>query len=172
MDSEIRTLKIKITEYESKIEKPKEKNELFCQLYSSFSQKKLVSLKIDMIIGIYLYRYKKEMEIKYNKMQKKIDDLTEELYMFKFGKKIISDLDEIQNENIAQNEGENSNKVQIYEKSGGKGFKTSMTNRSTSQGITRVINVGTVTKEIGNALITTKTTQISYKKKMENIEQK
>ena len=124
-----------------------------------------------MIIGMYLRNYAKEMEIKYNKFlekeklfKKKIAELTEELYKLKYGKKMPSDLEEYQNnqeEITPQSDGEN-----IYdEKKGVKTVKKIVTNKANSQGITRIVDVGTVTKEIGNAFITTKTTQISYKRR-------
>ena len=74
------------------------------------------------------------------------------------------------NEIVSQNEGENENKLTIFEKKEGfKGFRTLVSNRGTSQGITRVINIGTTTHEFKNAVITKKTTQISYKKIKEEI---
>ena len=76
-----------------------------------------------------------------------------------------------ENEKTQQNEGEIDYKKQLIEsQEGKKGFRTIVSNRVSGQGITRTVNIGTITKEIGNAIITTKTTQISYKRKrVENI---
>ena len=49
---------------------------------------------------------------------------------------------------------ENEKRMQIYEG-----------NKASSDGQTRVVDMGTTTKEIGGTVITTKTTQISYKRK-------
>ena len=105
-------------------------------------------------------------------LKKKISDLTGELHMFKYGKKIPSNLEEYQNdinieenENMAQSDGENDKQIQKYEGKGGKGIRAFSSNRSTSQGITRVVDMGTTTKEIGNTVVTTKTTKISYKRR-------
>ena len=51
------------------------------------------------------------------------------------------------------------------EKEGTNGIRVFSSNKSTSQGITRVVDVGTVTKNIGNTVVTTKTTKISYKRR-------
>ena len=83
--------------------------------------------------------------------------------MFKYGKKMPSNLEDYQNEiNI---DDENNKKIQIYDGKNGKALKTTYSNSSSSKGITRIVNVGTTTQEIGNALITTKTTKISYKRR-------
>ena len=175
----IEKLKEQLLEYESQNGKVKVKNELFCDLYKSFLQKKLIKHKIDMIIGMYIKSYGKQMESKYKKLsekekllKKKISELTEELHMLKYGKKMPSDLEEYQNQinieetHTPQSDGENENKLKIYdEKDGIRSLKKIISNRSGSQGITRVVDVGTVTKEVGNAVITTKTTQISYKRR-------
>ena len=181
MDREIKNLKLQIKElqlqleeYELKAGKKKDKNEVFCDLYNSFANKTLAKHKIDMIIGMYLKRYGDEMDVKYNKflekeknMKKTISNLTEELHMIKYGKKRPNNLGEYDAEEITpQSEGENENKIAIYdEKNGLKTLKKVISNQEDSQGITRIVDVGTVTKEIGNAIITTKTTQISYKRR-------
>ncbi len=87
--------------------------------------------------------------------------------MIKYGKKRQNNLGEYDAEEITpQSEGENENKIAIYdEKNGLKTLKKVISNQEDSQGITRIVDVGTVTKEIGNAIITTKTTQISYKRR-------
>ena len=119
----------------------------------------------------------KEMENKCNKvtqeLKKKISDLTGELHMLKYGKKIPSNLEEYQNEinieedaNMVKSEDENEKQIQKYdEKEGTNGIRVFSSNKSTSQGITRVVDVGTVTKNIGNTVVTTKTTKISYKRR-------
>ena len=58
------------------------------------------------------------------------------------------------------------NKIALYNENNGiKSLQKIISNKADSQGITRIVDVGTVTKEIGNAVITTKTTQISYKRR-------
>jgi chromosome segregation ATPase len=185
MDKEIQVLRQKISElnliieeYESQKGIKKDKNEKFCDLFSSFSKKTLIKHKIDMIIGMYLKKYEDEMEVKYNKflekekiLKKRIADLTGELHMIKYGKKMASSVEEYQNNNnveeiTPQSDGENENKIAIYDGNNGiKSLQKIISNRADSQGITRIVDVGTVTKEIGNAVITTKTTQISYKRR-------
>ena len=194
MDKEIQSLEQKIVElnedneqlkkiieeYESKNEKPKGKNELFCELCSSFTEKKIKSLKIKMIIGMYIKRYDKEMEKKYGKfmnqekiLKKKIADLISELHMSKYGKEIPSEMEDnqkenniIENEIIAQSEGENG-KIILEKKEGNIGFRAIVTNRMTSQGITRVVNSKTTTQEFKNAAIEKNVIQTSFKRRNE-----
>ena len=61
---------------------------------------------------------------------------------------------------LLQSEGENEDKLKIFEKKERfKGFRTLISNRGYSQGITRIINIGTTTHEFRNEVITKKTTQ-------------
>ena len=139
-----------------------------------------------MFIGMHIKRYEKEMEKKYGKfinqeklLKNKIADLIAELHMIKYGKESPSELEEYQNkividqnEIVPQSEGDNENKLKVFEKKEGfKGFRTLVSNRDTSQGITRVINIGTTTQEFSNAIITKRTTNISYKRRNEKINQ-
>ena len=177
----IEQLKLKISEYESgdftKKETSKNPNELFCELYQKFSNKKLIQYKIEMLIGMYLQKQIKNLEKKYSKMEedinkykKRISELTEELHLIKFGKKLPSNLEEYKDQiDIKKNEGQTigEEQTQIFEgKDGEKIIKRIISKRASShEGITRVVDVGTTTKEVGNAIITTRTTQISYKRK-------
>ena len=191
MDNEIRTLKEKIielnviienlrnkiSEFESKQPPIKSANEQFCELYKNFSKKKIIPHEIDMIVGMYLTKQEKKYEKKYNnlvevqeRLKKRIADLTGQLHIFKYGKKMPSDLEEHKiefelNENIV---GDNDieNKSQIIEDNTGSGtFRKYMTNDTKTNGLSRIIDVGSTTKQVGNTVITTKTTQISYKRK-------
>ena len=175
----IKKITLQYEEYEKNKGQPKGKNERFCELYQSFSKKILLPIKIDMIIGMYLKRYGDELEKTNNKLmqegkilKKRINELTEELQLIKYSKKYQNNVEENKNEIIVDEngltpkKGGEFDKMQLIEAQGGtKGFRTVISNRAYGQGITRTVNVGSVTKEIGNAIITTKTTQISYKRK-------
>ena len=153
MDKELKTQKQKIEELTIETGQSKD---ISCLLLKSVIQKKLMKYQIDMILGIYRKEIDKLIENE-KLLKKKIADLTAELHMFKYGKKMPSNLEEYQNdlnveekENMAQSEGENEKQIQKYE---GK------------NGVTRVVDVGTTTKQIGNTVVTTKTTKISYKRR-------
>jgi chromosome segregation protein len=177
----IEKLKLKISEYESgdftKKETTKNPNELFCELYQKFSNKKLIQYKIEMLIGMYLQKQLKSLEKKYSKMaedinkyKKRISELTGELHIIKFGKRLPSNLEEYKDQiNLKTDEGQTQGEeqTQIFEgRDGEKIIKRIISKRASShEGITRVIDVGTTQKEFGNAIITTRTTQISYKRK-------
>ena len=169
MDKEIKSLNKKTAELNTKIKnledekkklnKQKSKNyELMCILLKNFIEKKLIPPKIHMIINLYPNKYSKLLE--QNKiLKKKIDDLTEELISYKSEKKGDNNL--IANNNINLNEEEKDNRMQIYnKKDGNKGYIM-----DSSQGLGKVIDIGTTTQQIGNTIITTKTTQISYKRR-------
>ena len=161
----IKKLKVIIVDYGSKKEKPKEKNELFCELYKSFSTKKLVSSKIYMIIGIYLHRYQKEMEKKYNNLlnkekmlKKKIAELTEQLYLLKYGKKNYINTENYQiegnnykNSHVKEDIGENERKIQQFFEEFD--FSKSITNENKKKGIIPYEEVKSTTKEIENICI-------------------
>ena len=175
----IKKITLQYEEYEKNKGQPKGKNERFCELYQSFSKKILTPIKIDMIIGMYLKRYGDELEKTNNKLmqegkilKKRINELTEELQLIKYSKKYQNNLEEKKNDiiiddkEITPKKGGEFDKMQLMESTGGKkGYRTVISNTAYGQGITRTVNVGSVTKEIGNAIITTKTTQISYKRK-------
>ena len=109
-----------------------------------------------MIIGMHMQRLMKECEKKCSKYKRKIAELTEELHMLKYGKKMPSNLEDFQDKipDITQVEGDGENYM-----------KNLISKRSNSQGIGRFVDVGTTTQQFGNAIITTRTTQISYKRK-------
>ena len=159
----IEELKSQISELESNKERPKNRNELFCELYEKFSKKKLMKYKIDMIIGMHLQRLMKECEKKCSKYKRRIAELTEELHMLKYGKKMPSNLEELQDKiaDVSQVEGDGENYL-----------KNLISKRSNSQGIGRFVDIGTTTQPFGNAIITTRTTQISYKRKRHSKKQK
>ena len=164
----IEKLKSKVEVYESnKKEKIKNKNEVFCNIFKSFSMKKTISVKIYMIIGMYLYRHEKHMDKKYSKLkekekmlQKTVSDLTEEIYISKYIKK-LDNKNEIsikKNSNVSRIGGENENRLQIFNKDTGIGF-------GAIQGKKSIVEVGTNTQQFGNNIITNKTTQISFRRK-------
>jgi len=152
--NEIDRLNAKMEEFESDKNRgknvPKEKKALFCYLCKSFSQKIILKYKLDMFIGMFMRKIEKDMQIKINKLKelnenykKRIQILTEEIENCKKGlnKEDEKDVDD------------DNNKIKEYTH-----------NRSISQGGMREL-VGTTTQQIGNTIITTKTTQISYKKR-------
>ena len=151
----IENLKIKIKEYEKKdlnINKEKNINEKFCELYQNFSKKKIIENEIDMIIGVHLSKQEKNFEKKYNnllevqgRLKKRINDLTGQINTYKYGKKLPTDFEEIKIETEVNND-ENQ---QINHKS-----------NTFQRYIHRKMN-----KKIGEVVETTKTAQISYKRK-------
>ena len=145
---------------------PKDKNALFCFLYKSFSEKFILKYKLDMIIGMFMRKLEKEMEIKINKLKeinenykKRIQILNEENESFK-----ISLNQEVEKEEQTP-EDNNINNISNTDKKEIKVNRFSH-NRSSSQGgLSKFIGTSTRQYGIGNAIITTKTTQISYRKK-------
>lgn len=164
---EIDKLKAKIEELETLKYKgkkvPKDKNALFCFLYKSFSEKVILKYKLEMIIGMFMRKLEKEMEIKINKLKeinenykKRIQILNEENESLKLSLNKEDEKEEkTQEDNNISNTGRKEIKVNRFSH-----------NRSSSQGgLSKFIGTSTKQYGIGNAIITTKTTQISYKKK-------
>ena len=133
---------------------PKGANEEFCDLYKNFSKKNTVPQEIDMIVGMHLSKQEKKNQKKYNNMLEVQDRLKKRIEFelntnktgeFGIGNKsqIIEDNNHLNNiRNYLDNDKENTN-----------------------NNIPRVYDLGTTTKQVGNTIITTKTTQISYKRK-------
>jgi chromosome segregation ATPase len=152
---EIEKLKAKLEEIESEKYKgknvPKDKKALFCYLCKSFSEKVILKYKLDMFIGMFMRKIEKDMQIKINKLkeinenyQKRIQALIEENENYK---KRLNQEEEKDDQMPGDNE---NNKIREYKH-----------NRSISQGeLSKFIG-----SQIGNTIITTKTTQISYKKR-------
>ena len=187
MDREIQTLKAKIIELnqiienlqaelkEYELKKPKEKNvnEKFCELYQNFSKKKIIPHEIDMIIGLHLAKQERNQEKKYNnllevqgRLKKRINDLTGQINTYKNGKKFYDDLEdhkiefELNSPKLEDND--YANKSQIIDSS----------RCNTYQRYKKITNIprtydytSTNIKKAGDVIITTKTTQISYKRK-------
>ena len=163
----IENLKIQIKSSESnKPKKEKNINEQFCELYQSFTNKKKCQYEIDMIIGMHLSRQEKNYEKKFNnlvevqnRLKKRISDLTSQLNMFKYGKKMPSDLEEhkieidIDNTNLINLDNKTTQITEIK-----RDYKCN-TFQKYSEKKTR-----TLSKRIGDNTITT-TTQISYKRR-------
>ena len=76
--------------------------------------------------------------------------------MLKYGKKIPSNLEDYKDIIKPEGQIEKQEENQIQEM---------IEERAKSQGMSKVVDVGTTTKQIGNTIITTKTTQISYKRR-------
>ena len=158
------------------------KNKLFTELYEKFSKKKLIKYKIDMIIGMFIQQQKKDCEKKHSRLleeinnyKRRLSQLNKELNIYKYGKKNPSNAEDFKNKlNINTETAITSGGSQILKANdGGKGIKSLKqinSHRSNSYGITRVVE--TTSQEIGNAIITTKTTQISYKCKKGSKNQK
>ena len=127
-----------------------------------------------MIIGIYLYRHEKQMYQRYIKLkekekilQKTISDLTEEIYISKYGKKIHNknEFNIKDNSNFSQSKGEKDNRLQIIEKEGGTSFLKIQGTKGTTE-------IGSSSQHVGNTFITTRTTEISFRKrKLDNNQQ-
>ena len=154
----IENLKIKLNEYEKKelnINKEKNINEKFCELYQNLSKKKIIQNEIDMIIGVYLAKQEKKYEKKYNsllevqnRLKKRISDLTGQINTYKYGKKLPTDFEEYKIETEVNND---ENKQMNHK----------------SYTFQRYINKKTDNKKIGDIIETTKTAQIAYKRKKE-----
>ena len=172
----IENLKSQIREYESQKPKEKTRNEQFCELYQNFSKKKIIPHEIDMIVGLHLIKQEKNNEKKYNnlievqnRLKKRITDLTSQLNTYKHGKKMSNDFEDHKIEfelNSARNydnrDNDFENKSQIIDtKCNTYQRYKKINNINTS----REIDLGTTTKKVGDVIITTKTTQISYKRK-------
>ena len=182
----IEELRKQIAEYESHLPPEKSINEQFCDLFKDFSKKKIIPHEIDMIVGMHLAKQEIKNQKKYDnllevqdRLKKRITDLTGQLNNYKDGK-ILGDLEDHKiefeiNSNRSNRTQDFCNKSQIIEDDsrvhsyrnylnddkGTRGIKTLVNNNSMS----RIIDMGTTTKQVGNTIITTKTTQISYKRK-------
>ena len=161
---EIERLKARLLELESSDKSkdkniPKEKNALFCYLYNSFSKKILIKYKLEMLIGMYMRQVEKEMGIKMSKLNE-----LNNIYQKRI--KILNEENESLKKRL-QGEKEKETLEQTDDGSGNRKFsrfRRLEESRSYSQGgLTQQVN--TSTRHIGNTIITTKTTQISYKKK-------
>ena len=76
--------------------------------------------------------------------------------------------------NIISDEKENindsQNQIKTFEfENDGNSFRKYVSNRLLSQGLTKIVDMGMTTKKVGNSIITTKTTQISLKRKKKEI---
>ena len=193
MDKEIKTLKEKIIELnniiedlknqieelKSKVPPPKDTNEEFCDLYKNFSKKNTMPQEIDMIVGMHLSKQEKKNQKKYNNMlevqdrlKKRINDLTGQLNNYKHTKINSDDLNDhkIEFELNTNRTGEFGvgNKSQIIDDNSHlNNFRNYLNNdkENTNINMPKVYDLGTTTKQVGNTIITTKTTQISYKRK-------
>ena len=135
-----------------------------------------------MIIGMFLQEQKNNCEKKHKKLlednnnyKKRISNLNKELNFYKFGKENPSNAEDFKNKfNINTETAITPGQSQILSlNEGGKGeksLKQIISHRSNSHGITRVVEK--TSQEIGNAIITTRTTQISYKSKKGSQSQK
>jgi chromosome segregation ATPase len=178
----IEDLKNQISELKSKIVPEKDPCEKFCDLYKNFSKRNTMPQEIDMIVGMHLSKQEKNNQKKYNnllevqdRLKKRIADLTGELNNYKHCKKSCSDLVdhkidfelnthrtyELNNENKSQIMEDDDDDIQpnSYRNYANK------ENYSNNNKITRKVDLGTTTQQVGNTIITTKTTQISYKRK-------
>ena len=173
----IENLKSQIREYESQMPKEKTRNEKFCELYQNFSKKKIIPHEIDMIVGLHLTKQERNNEKKYNnlievqnRLKKRITDLTSQLNTYKHGKKMSNDfedhkiefeLNSARNRDDRDNDFENKSQIIDTKCNTYQRYKKISNISNTS----RAIDLGTTTKKVGDVIITTKTTQISYKRK-------
>jgi len=110
-----------------------------------------------------------------NNYKRRLSQLNKELNIYKYGKKNPSNAEDFKNKfNINTETAITPGQSQILSlNEGGKGeksLKQIISHRSNSHGITRVVEK--TSQEIGNAIITTRTTQISYKSKKGSQSQK
>ena len=187
MDREIQALKAKIIELnqiienlqaelkEYELKKPKEKNinEKFCELYQNFSKKRIVPHEIDMIIGLHLAKQEKNQEKRYNnllevqgRLKKRITDLTGQINCYKSGKNISDDLEdhkiEFEIKSPKTDDQDYTNKSQIIDSGRYNKYQRYKKICNTPRGVD--YSTTNINKE-GDVIITTKTTQISYKRK-------
>ena len=176
----IEDLKNQISELKTKIVPEKDPCEKFCDLYKNFSKRNTMPQEIDMIVGMHLSKQEKNNKKKYNnllevqdRLKKRIADLTGQLNTYKNCKKCQNDLEdhkidfelnthrtyEINNDNKSQILEDEDIQTNSYRKYGNK------ENYCNNNNITRKVDLGTTTQQVGNTIITTKTTQISYKRK-------
>ena len=193
MDKEIKSLKEKIIELNSIIEDlnnqlmdcksklPPEKspNEQFCDLYKNFSKKNTTPQEIDMLVGMHLSKVEKNCQAKINnllevqeRLKKRIADLTAQLNALKHCKKISGDLED-QKIDFELNTDRNndyrigSKSLILEDDNHPNSYRTYVRKEkeNNTNNITRMVDLGSTTKQVGNTIITTKTTQISYKRK-------
>ena len=146
--------------------KEKNINEQFCELYQTFTNKKKCQYEIDMLIGMHLSKQQKNYEKKYNnlievqnRLKKRISDLTSQLNMLKYGKKMPSDLEEhkieidIDNANLIDLDNKTTQITEIK-----RDYKCNTFQKYSEK------KMRTLSRRIGDNTITT-TTQISYKRR-------
>ena len=178
----IEDLQNQINEYKSQIPPEKNCNEQFCELYKNFSKKNTTPQEIDMLVGMHLSKQEKNNQIKINnllevqeRLKKRIADLTAQLNTYKHCKKMPSDFEdrkiEFQINSDRTGDYGLGNKSQIIEEdmhpNSYRNYKNDAkeNNNIINNSISRMVDLGTSTKQVGNTIITTKTTQISYKRK-------
>ena len=191
MDKEIKVLKEKIIELNIVIEnlrnklkenetiKPKTEkniNEKFCELYQNFAKKKTYPIEIDMIIGMHLSKQEKKYEKKYNnllevqsRLKKRIENLTSQLNIIKYGKKMPSDLEEHKfqfdvNDNIGDSDNRTSTITEIKKDYKCNTFQKYINSEKKMNNLSKNMEIGNQKKKLVDTQITT-TTQISYKRR-------
>ena len=154
-----------IKEYENNKDKAtdkkiKNKNAQFCELYQSFSNKKLLKYKFEMIVGMFVKQKEKEMKIKIKQLNEIIENL-------KKRNQVLTE----ENENLKDNEDEyieeeGNERTQIESKYGTKTYNKNRNNqnRSNSYGLVRVIRRNKDFK--ANKFISV--SKISYRRRNEN----
>ena len=177
LNLEIEKLNKKIKELSGKLEDAKSvskskvkknKNVQFCELYKSFSQKILLRYKLEMIIGMFVKRKEREMQIRidkinelYDDLRKRNKDLMEELALLKKSPFITRNDDNQEITNIINKNIQTAKSPENTTSKGSSRYKRYFHNRSNSEGIAKVVKL---TREIsGNIIVNT--TKISYKRK-------
>ena len=167
---EIEKYKLEITELESNIKLKgkqiqKDKNTQFCELYQSFTNKRILKYKLEMIIGIFIKERQRNCQAKLNqaeqtieKLRKKIQSLNEEIEELK---KLLDNNQEEEEAKSVQTEEKNM-KIRVETSKYETRTYQRPTGRSASQGIARVIRRS---NEPVNVVV--RTTKISYKRRNE-----
>ena len=169
---EIEKYKIQISEMESnpklKIQKPKNRNLLFCELYKSFSKKIILRYKLEMIIGMFIRQKEKNMQAKMMQLdqlnetlKKRNQSLIEEIEELRklletSGKEIVKEVnneEEKKENNVEIKAQTNTNRNIVFKKYAA---------RSSSQGMARVIR-----RSNEPVSVVVSTTKISYRRRNE-----
>ena len=193
MDKEIKTLKQKIIELNTIIEelknksktieiteliKEKNNNEKFSELYQSFTKKTTCPYEIDMLIGTHLSKQEKNYQKKFNnlievqnRLKKRIADLTKELNMFKYEKKLPSDLEEHKIEFELDNntyggkfDCKTTKVTEIKREYKCNTFQKYINSEKKMNTVSNIVDTGKINKKLGENKITINT-QISYKRR-------